>query len=102
MIVSRTPFRITLGGGGTDLPSYYENHGGFIFSFALSKYMYVCLNRPAVDELIRLKYSKSESVESVNDLKHEIARACLDRVEFLQKLKLHHYQIFLLVLVWEF
>ena len=87
MIVSRTPFRITLGGGGTDLPSYYENHGGFIFSFTLSKYMYVCLNRPAVDNLIRLKYSKSESVESVNDLKHEIARACLDRTGISKKIE---------------
>ena len=43
MIVSRTPFRITLGGGGTDLPSYYEKNGGFIFSFCLSKYMYICM-----------------------------------------------------------
>ena len=88
MIVSRTPFRITLGGGGTDLPSYYENHGGFIFSFTLSKYMYVCLNRPSVDELIRLKYSKSESAESVNDLKHEIAKACLERVGIPSKIEI--------------
>lgn len=88
MIVSRTPFRITLGGGGTDLPSYYENHGGFIFSFTLSKYMYVCLNRPSVDELIRLKYSISESVESVSELKHDIARACLDRVGISSKIEI--------------
>ena len=80
MIVSRTPFRITLGGGGTDLPSYYKNHGGFIFSFCLSKYMYVCINRPSADELIRLKYSISESVESLSELKHDIAKACLERV----------------------
>lgn len=88
MIVSRTPFRITLGGGGTDLPSYYKNHGGFIFSFALSKYMYVCINRPSVDELIRLKYSISESVESLKDLKHDIARACLDRVGISSKIEI--------------
>ena len=88
MIVSRTPFRITLGGGGTDLPSYYENHGGFIFSFSLSKYMYVCINRPSVDELIRLKYSISETVKSVNDLNHDIAKACLDRVGVSSKIEI--------------
>ena len=88
MIVSRTPFRITLGGGGTDLPSYYENHGGFIFSFTLSKYMYVCINRPSVDELIRLKYSISETVKSVNDLNHDIAKACLDRVGVSSKIEI--------------
>ena len=88
MIVSRTPFRITLGGGGTDLPSYYENHGGFVFSFCLSKYMYVCLNRPSADELIRLKYSISESVESVEELKHDIAKACLQRVGIDSKIEI--------------
>ena len=88
MIVSRTPFRITLGGGGTDLPSYYENHGGFIFSFCLSKYMYICLNRPSADELIRLKYSISESVESVEELKHDIAKACLQRVGIDSKIEI--------------
>lgn len=88
MIVSRTPFRITLGGGGTDLPSYYENHGGFIFSFCLSKYMYVCLNRPSADDLIRLKYSISESVESVEELQHDIAKACLKRVDIDSKIEI--------------
>jgi len=79
MIVSRTPFRVTLGGGGTDLPSYYKNHGGFIFSFCLSKYMYICANRPSADKLIRLRYSTSECVESVEELKHDIAKACFKR-----------------------
>lgn len=88
MIVSRTPFRITLGGGGTDLPSYYENYGGFIFSFCLSKYMYVCLNRPSADELIRLKYSASETVESVQELNHDIAKACLQRVGINKKIEI--------------
>ncbi len=88
MIVSRTPFRITLGGGGTDLPSYYENHGGFIFSFCLSKYMYVCLNRPSADNLIRLKYSKSEIVESIEELEHDIAKACFQRVGIHSKIEI--------------
>ena len=88
MIVSKTPFRITLGGGGTDLPSYYNNHGGFIFSFCLSKYMYVCVNRPAADNLIRLKYSISETVENIKDLKHDIARTCLERLNIDSKIEI--------------
>ena len=88
MIVSRTPFRITLGGGGTDLPSYYEKYGGFIFSFCLSKYMYVCVNRPSADDLIRLKYSISESVDNIEDLKHDIAKACLERVGINSKIEI--------------
>ncbi len=77
MIITRTPFRVTLGGGGTDLPSYYSKHGGFIFSAGLDKYMFVDVNRPATDDLIRVKYSKSETVEKVGDIQHEIAREIL-------------------------
>jgi len=44
MIITRTPFRITLGGGGTDLPSFYTDHGGFIFAMCINKYMYLMLN----------------------------------------------------------
>lgn len=77
MIITRTPFRVTLGGGGTDLPSYYEKHGGFIFSAGLDKYMFVDVNRPATDDLIRVKYSKSETVENVSDLQHDIAKEIL-------------------------
>ena len=77
MIITRTPFRLTLGGGGTDLPSYYEKYGGFIFSAGLNKYMFVDVNRPSADDLIRVKYSKSETVESVGDVQHEIAREIL-------------------------
>lgn len=77
MIITRTPFRITLGGGGTDLPSYYLKYGGFIFSVGLNKYIFVSANRPATDDLIRLKYSKSETVEHLNELQHDIARETL-------------------------
>ena len=78
MIITRTPFRVTLGGGGTDLPSYYSKYGGFIFSFALDKYMFIYLNRSIVDDLIRIKYSKSETVSNLKDVEHEIARSCLE------------------------
>ncbi len=77
MIITRTPFRITLGGGGTDLPSFYREHGGFIFAAGLDKYMYICVNPPIVDDYIRLKYSKSEKVMHVDELHHELAREAL-------------------------
>jgi D-glycero-alpha-D-manno-heptose-7-phosphate kinase len=74
MIITRTPFRITLGGGGTDLASYYEKHGGFIFAAGLDKYMFIDSNRSVADDLIRVKYTKSETVEHVNELQHDLAR----------------------------
>ena len=80
MIITRTPFRVTLGGGGTDLPSYYEKYGGFIFSFALNKYMFITVKRPFADHLIRVKYNISETVERLSELKHDIARECLTKL----------------------
>ena len=77
MIVTRTPFRVTLGGGGTDLPSYYSEHGGFIFAMALDKYMYIMVNRPVTGDMVRLHYSQSEVVERVSQLRHELAREAL-------------------------
>jgi D-glycero-alpha-D-manno-heptose-7-phosphate kinase len=77
VIVTRTPFRVTLGGGGTDLPSYYGQHGGFIFAMGLNKYMYVIVNRPVVGHHVRLHYSHAEVVEHVSQLKHELAREAL-------------------------
>lgn len=77
MVITRTPFRITLGGGGTDLPSYYEKHGGFIFAAGIDKYMTITLNRPLLDETIKLKYSELESVERPAGLKHAVAREIL-------------------------
>ncbi len=74
MIVTRTPFRITLGGGGTDLPSFYEKHGGYILAIGIDKFMYVALNVPYADRKVRLHYTQSEVVDSVRDLKHELAR----------------------------
>ena len=74
MIITRTPFRITLGGGGTDLASYYEKHGGFIFAAGLDKYMFIDSNRSVADDLIRVKYTKSETVEHMHELQHDLAR----------------------------
>jgi D-glycero-alpha-D-manno-heptose-7-phosphate kinase len=88
MIITRTPFRVTLGGGGTDLPSYYSRFGGFIFSFAIDKYVYINVNRPVADNFIRLKYSSSEKVSRVKDLKHDIARACLEKHQITQSIEI--------------
>lgn len=77
MIITRTPFRFTLGGGGTDLPAYYSKYGGFIFAAAIDKYMYINLNRPIVDSFVRLKYSKSETVNHREELQHDIAKEAM-------------------------
>jgi D-glycero-alpha-D-manno-heptose-7-phosphate kinase len=77
MIITRTPFRITLGGGGTDLKSYYEKYGGFIFAAGLDKYMFIDSNRSVADDLVRVKYTKSETVEHVDELHHDLAREVL-------------------------
>ena len=77
MIITRTPFRFTLGGGGTDLPAYYSKHGGFIFAAAINKYMVINLNRPIVDCLVRVKYSKSETVNHRDELQHDIAKEAM-------------------------
>ena len=77
MILARAPMRITLGGGGTDLPSYYSQHGGFVLSAAIDKYIYVYVNRPAADELIRVKYSRYEEVKKPEDVAHDLVRPAL-------------------------
>lgn len=77
MIVTRTPFRVTLGGGGTDLPSYFSHHGGFIFAMGLDKYMYVSVNRPKIGRKLVLHYTQSEVVDDVGQLRHPLAREAL-------------------------
>jgi len=83
MIITRTPFRVTLGGGGTDLPAYYSEHGGLIVAAGIAKYMYINVNRP-FDALVRVKYSESETVASVDEVRHTIARECLKLTKFKQ------------------
>jgi len=74
MIITKTPFRITLGGGGTDLPSFYREHGGFILAVAIDKYMYLNVNTPILDDFIRVQYSKTELVNSVDEVQHTLVR----------------------------
>ena len=81
MILSRAPLRISLGGGGTDLPSYYVCHGGFVLSAAIDKYVYIYVNRPAADDLLRVKYSRYEQVSSVDAIQHDLVRPSLNALK---------------------
>ena len=76
MIVSRAPFRFSLGGGGSDLPAYYQQHGGFVISAAIDSYMYVTAN-PRFYPSIRLAYSETEIVDDVAAIRHPIFREAL-------------------------
>jgi D-glycero-alpha-D-manno-heptose-7-phosphate kinase len=76
MIISRAPVRLTLGGGGTDLKSYYSKYGGFLIAAAIDKYVFISANKRFYDN-IRLSYSQTEIVDNVADIKHRIFRAAL-------------------------
>ncbi len=76
MIIVRSPLRISLGGGGTDLPSYYREHEGFLIAAAIDKYVYITLHETFVEELI-IKYSKLERVASADEVEHPIIRESL-------------------------
>lgn len=79
MIIVRSPLRISLGGGGTDLPSYYRDHSGFLIAAAIDKYVYITLHQTFVQELI-IKYSKLERVTSIEEVEHPIIRESLKHV----------------------
>jgi D-glycero-alpha-D-manno-heptose-7-phosphate kinase len=76
VIITRTPFRITLGGGGTDLPSYYEHFGGIVISAAINRYVFISVNRTFTNDYF-LKYSALERVQLIRDIKHPIIREAL-------------------------
>lgn len=77
MIIVRAPFRIPLGGGGTDQASYSKQYGGFVVSAAINKYIYLYVNRQYVDDFIRVRYSKYEQVSSPDDVQHDLVRPTL-------------------------
>src|SRR5260370_5159530 len=77
MIITRTPFRITLGGGGTDLPSFYNEHGGFVLAAAIDKYMFLNVITPIADDKIRVRSSTSERVDHADAIRHTLAREAL-------------------------
>jgi len=81
MIVTRTPFRVSFAGGGSDLKEFYsKNEYGAVASAAINKYMYIVIH-PYFHDKIRLKYSKTEDVEHIDEIQHPIVRECLKKVE---------------------
>jgi D-glycero-alpha-D-manno-heptose-7-phosphate kinase len=81
MIITRSPLRVTLGGGGTDLPSYYSRYGGFLVAAAVDKHVYVTVMRPFKPG-IYLKYSRLEHVETVDEVQHPIIREAIRMLGF--------------------
>jgi len=81
MIIARAPLRVTFGGGGTDVPSYYREHGGFLIAAAIDKYVFVTVMRPFTPGIF-LKYSKLEHTSTVDEVQHPIIREALRMLEF--------------------
>ena len=77
MIITKTPFRVTLGGGGTDLPSFYREHGGFVLAVAIDKHIYLNLNTPILDDGVRVQYSRTDLVRHVDEVQHTLAREAM-------------------------
>ena len=84
MIITRSPLRISLGGGGTDLPSYYRDHGGFLIAAAIDKYVYINIHRRFVEGFL-LKYSRLEECATVEDIRHPIIREALKLAEVRER-----------------
>lgn len=85
MIISRTPIRISFGGGGTDLRPFYEVTPGIIIGTTINKYIYVAVNRP-LDESIRISYWKTEIVTSVDQIEHVIVKKALEYTGFVSNI----------------
>ena len=79
MIIVRSPLRISLGGGGTDLPSYYNKFGGFVISAAIDKYIYITLHENFAPNII-IKYSKMEHVNNISEIEHPIIREAFNLI----------------------
>jgi D-glycero-alpha-D-manno-heptose-7-phosphate kinase len=91
MILVRAPFRIPLGGGGTDLPSYYSKFGSEFISASINKYMFITINRPIVDNLIRVKYTQTEIVNKVSEVKHELVREALRLTKITDSIEINSF-----------
>jgi D-glycero-alpha-D-manno-heptose-7-phosphate kinase len=88
MIITRTPLRISLGGGGTDLPSYYRKNGhGFLIAAAITKYVYIAVNQNFDDDLL-LKYSEVERAKSINEVRHPLLRECLRATDITKRIEI--------------
>ena len=87
MIISRAPLRITLAGGGTDLPSFSDNFGGKVLSAAINKYVYVSVIRP-FDKSIILKYSQNEKVNNIKNIKHIYFKKILEKFKIPKRIEI--------------
>ena len=92
MIISRTPFRISLFGGGTDYPSWFREHGGAVLGTAIDKYCYISLRRlpPFFEHKSRIVYSQVELVNDVAEIKHPAVRGILTDLKVTEGLEIHH------------
>ena len=92
MIISRTPFRVSFFGGGTDYPDWYLEHGGGVLATTIDKYCYIsCRYLPQFfDHKFRFVYSNIETVKRVEDIKHPSARAVLNEMKITNGLEIHH------------
>ena len=92
MILSRTPFRISFFGGGTDYPSWYRIHGGQVLATTIDKYCYISARYlpPFFDHNFRVVYSRIENCQTIDDIQHPAVRECLRHLEFEQGLEIHH------------
>lgn len=80
MIITRTPLRISLAGGGSDLPAFYREEAGHVVSATIDKYVYLTVT-PKYDGMVRVSYSKTENVERAADVEHPLVRACLELMD---------------------
>jgi D-glycero-alpha-D-manno-heptose-7-phosphate kinase len=92
MIISRTPFRVSFFGGGTDYPDWFHEHGGAVLATTIDKYCYISVRElpPFFDHRFRVVYSIVENVQEVADIAHPAVRAVLQRLEVNRGLEIHH------------
>lgn len=92
MIITRTPFRISFFGGGTDYPAWYREHGGAVLATSINKYCYISCRHlpPFFEHKHRIVYSSIENVQKVNEIKHPVVRAVLDTMHVEEGLEIHH------------
>src|SRR5882724_3927499 len=92
MIISRTPYRISFFGGGTDYPSWYQVHGGAVLAATIDKYCYLTCRHlpPFFEHRSRVVYRKIENCQGVDDIEHPVVRAALKHLGFDRGLELHH------------
>lgn len=92
MVISRTPFRISFFGGGTDYPVWYKEHGGAVLSTTINKYCYITVRHlpPFFDHKYRIRYSKREEVQKISEISHPSVRECLAFLDFDRGVEIQH------------